>query len=503
MFLKCFPKVSQKLVDMKSIFYLCNNHSPTLFFMATSFGFQLATSPNKKGLYPVVLRITQDRKQKKVRTSLEVKKADWNQRAKNYKHFRSSCPEYAKMNDELRSVIDIYEKKYRSLAKTGRASAQIIVSEIQEGEVDHSFLKYAKERTQDLYDTGSIRNWKKYNGFCNKLESFLKKRRRTDLLFSELTPGLLAKFDTYLHKLPNERNPSQLLHPNTIQVVLNIFKTIVNRAITIDNMMKFEDNPFLKFKYKGVKTVKEKLEVEELEALQNLDLPEGSLIWNCRNYFFFSLYCAGIRAGDFIQLRWMNVSSGGRLHYQMGKNHKDRDLELLPQALDILTHYYKEDAKPTDYIFPMLDNNEPWAAYVTQEDKDKMPADLKRRMFQVIGAKNALINKELHKMKEMAGIDKPISFHISRHSFAKMAKDKGLDNLEVKALLAHSNLATTQRYMGEFDTAHNDAALEKVFLPTETPNEEERLYEQLKKVDTELLKKVLKKLDVSGIRIEI
>lgn len=52
------------------IFYLCNNHSPTLFFMATSFGFQLVTSPNKKGLYPVVLRITQDRKQKKVDTEL-------------------------------------------------------------------------------------------------------------------------------------------------------------------------------------------------------------------------------------------------------------------------------------------------------------------------------------------------------------------------------------------------------------------------------------------------
>lgn len=39
-------------------------------FMATSFGFQLATSSNKKVLYPVVLRITQDRKQKKVDTEL-------------------------------------------------------------------------------------------------------------------------------------------------------------------------------------------------------------------------------------------------------------------------------------------------------------------------------------------------------------------------------------------------------------------------------------------------
>ena len=61
--------------------------------------------------------------------------------------------------------------------------------------------------------------------------------------------------------------------------------------------------------------------------------------------------------------------------------------------------------------------------------------------------------------------------HISRHSFAKMAKDEELDNLEVKALLAHSNLATTRRYMGEFDTAHNDAALEKVFLPTDERSE--------------------------------
>lgn len=464
--------------------------------MATSFGFQLATSPNKKGLYPVVLRITQDRRQKKVRTSLEVKKADWNQKAKNYKHFRSSCPDYVKLNDVLKDIVDTYEKKYRSLAKTGRASAQIIVSEIKEGEVDHSFLQYAKDRTQDLYDTGSIRNWKKYNGFCNKLELFLKKRRRSDLLFSELTPGLLSKFDTFLHKLPNERNPSQLLHPNTIQVVLNIFKTIVNRAITIDNMMKFEDNPFLKFKYKGVKTVKEKLEADELEKLQQLDLEVGSLIWNCRNYFFFSLYCAGIRAGDFIQLRWMNVSSNGRLHYQMGKNHKDRDLELLPQAVEILKYYHREDVRPTDYIFPLLDNNEPWAKFVTQEDKDKMPAELKQKMFESISSKNALINKELKKMRDMAGIEKPVSFHISRHSFAKLAKDKGLDNLEVKALLAHSNLATTQRYMDEFDIARNDAALEKVFETPSSVSEEDRLYEQLSKVDPELLKRVLNRMRI-------
>ena len=80
--------------------------------MATTFGFQLATSPNTKGLYPVILRITQDRRQKKIRTTFEVKKADWNQKAKNYKHFRVSYPDYAKANFALQDLIREYEEKY-------------------------------------------------------------------------------------------------------------------------------------------------------------------------------------------------------------------------------------------------------------------------------------------------------------------------------------------------------------------------------------------------------
>lgn len=51
----------------------------------------------------------------------------------------------------------------------------------------------------------------------------------------------------------------------------------------------------------------------------------------------------------------------------------------------------------------------------------------------------------------------------AKERFAKMAKEKGLDNLEVKALMAHSNLATTQKYMGELDTKQNDDALSRVF----------------------------------------
>ena len=102
--------------------------------MAMTFGFQLVTQPNKKGLYPVVLRITQDRKQKKVRTTFEVKKSDWNQNANYYKHFRQSYPDYAKANAELKKLIERYEEKNRELAKKGESNAEIITLGIKEDE---------------------------------------------------------------------------------------------------------------------------------------------------------------------------------------------------------------------------------------------------------------------------------------------------------------------------------------------------------------------------------
>lgn len=457
----------------------------------TTIGFILANHPNKWGYYPVMLKITKDRKTKRVKTALEVKKADWNQKAKDRKHFRSSCLDYKVKNEMLEDILQQYKEAQKILEKESIASSENIIKRVNDQQTSESFLHYAQERTQEIYDAGGFRNWKKYNDFCGKLQGFLKSRRQSDVTFAEITPSFLSHFDNYLHKLPNKRQPEKLLHQNTIFVVFNVFKTIINRAIAIDEKMKPEQNPFLKFKYKSVKTSREKLDASELAAIEALELPEGSLKWHCRNYFFFSFYCAGIRIGDFLQLRWSNITSEGRLNYQMGKNHKTRDLGLLPEALEILKKYRKPNAKHNDYIFPLLDINSTWAKYATQEEKDSMPPDLKKALFTAISGKSALVNKELAIIAKMAGIEKKVSFHISRHSFAKAAKDRGLDNLEVKELLAHTNLATTQKYMGDFDTARTDAALAKA---VGKGNEVEKALAMLGSLPPEALALVLKKL---------
>lgn len=239
-------------------------------------------------------------------------------------------------------------------------------------------------------------------------------------------------------------------------------RTLVHRAIEV-GIMEASKDPFLVFKYKGVKTTKEKLSDTEMDRIISLELEDGSLIWHCKNYSLFSYYCAGIRAADLIQLRWRNVTENGRLHYQMGKNHKDRDLVLVEQAIEVLGHYHNEHIKPDDCIFPLLDNDAEYAIFITQADKDRMKPELRHQLYQQISDKNALINKYLKKIAEKAEITTNLTMHISRDAFAHITQESGAESSAIKNILVHSNLATTERYMGSFETTKTDDTLRSLF----------------------------------------
>lgn len=430
--------------------------------MAT-FRFELNGRPTKNKTYVVYLRVTVGGKRKLIKTMVEIARpSDFNAKCKGENWIRGGVRDAKVLNAQLADILAKAKETYKELDKEGEVTTVALAKEMNTEVVSPSFLAFARERAQMIYDNGGWRNWRKYCGLINKLDAFRKKRRMADITVADMTVELLTRFDNFLHKWENEREPGTLLHPNTIEVQFNILRTLVHRAIEV-GIMEASKDPFIVFKYKGVKTVKEKLDDSEMERIINLELEEGSLIWQCKNYFLFSYYCAGIRAADLIQLRWGNVTTSGRLHYQMGKNHKERDLLLVEQAIEILRHYQRDDAKATDYIFPLLSNDTEYAGYVTQADKDRMRPELRHKMYQDISSKNALINKYLKKIAEQAEIEKPLSMHISRHSFAHIAQESGAESSAIKNILGHSNLATTERYMGSFDTSKTDETLRNVF----------------------------------------
>lgn len=433
--------------------------------MAT-FRFELNGRPTKNKTYVVYLRVTIGGKRKLIKTSVEINRpSDFNAKCKGENWIRAGVVNSKTLNSQLSDILAKAKVTYKELDKEGEVTTGNLAKEMNTEIVSPSFMDFARERAQMIYDNGGWRNWRKYCGLINKLDAFRKKRRMPDIKVEDLTVDLLTKFDNFLHKWENEREEGKLLHPNTIEVQFNILRTLVHRAIEV-GIMDASKDPFLVFKYKGVKTIKEKLEEDEMQRIIDLELEENTLIWHCKNYFLFSYYCAGIRAADLIQLRWGNVTASGRLHYQMGKNHKERDLVLVQPAIDILQFYKKEDPKPSDYIFPLLSNEAEYAFYITQADKDRMKPDLRHRMYQDVSSKNALINKYLKKIAEQAEIDKPLSMHISRHSFAHIAQNSGVESSAIKDILGHSNLATTEKYMGSFDNTRTDETLRNVFAKT-------------------------------------
>lgn len=458
------------------------------------FNFVLNNKPSKSGKFAIMLRITIKKDRAFMVSGVELKSpANFLPDGKNDSWVHSREADYKKMNKRLKELKDSASETYEELVKLHSTVTPAMIVEQMKPSSDtdktNSFMAFVKNRMADILNAGGFRNWKKYNCFILKLEAYLKQEGKKDLMFDEITPTFISGFTAYLHTLKNERHPEKVLHPNYIQVLMKSFRAMYKAAMDKEHI----EHPISMkaFSATHIETEKEKLNLVEIGLIEALSLEEGSLIWNCRNAFLFSFYCAGIRAGDLLQLRWCNITSDGRLNYQMGKNHKTRDLVLVEQAADILNKYRKPTSKATDFIFPFMDASKPYSSAITQEDRDTLPIELKKRMLNDMAAKNALMNKELKKMAEMAGIKKKVSMHISRHSFAKVAKEEGTDNLHLKELMAHSSIKVTETYMGSFDTKKTDEALQHIFSKKEEATDKEKLLAILEGMDAEQITSLL------------
>ncbi|MGI5846899.1 MAG: tyrosine-type recombinase/integrase [Candidatus Cryptobacteroides sp.] len=458
--------------------------------MATTFSLEVKKTPSSKGRFPVFIRITKDRKHKRIRTSVSISRlTDWNPKgAKNRNWVRSSEKNAEAWNNALEKELEEVTELYR---EDKDASIDSIAYKFKNKDISGSFLLYAKARTQELAEMGKT-NAKHYKTFCNKFEDYLNSVGKKDITFSELSPAIVSGFNSYLQKIHNQKhkNKRRRLHTNYIRTLLAKLRALVNRAIS-EELIADDKYPFKKYPIpKEIETEKEALDESEIQAIVALDYPSGSWLSNTRNAFLFSFYCAGIRVGDLLQLRWSDiVDEGGRLEYSMGKNKKQRNYPLMPQAKAILQQYRKADNKPSDYIFPFLDSS---ADYAKEEDVETMPVDLKKRLFGQIYSKNTLLNRYLKVVAKDAGITKNVSFHISRHSFASLAREKAVPSKVVQEVLAHSSLSTTERYLHSFGRDEVDSALQKVFSPKES--KDEALLDALRELDKDKLTELLNKL---------
>ena len=160
---------------------------------------------------------------------------------------------------------------------------------------------------------------------------------------------------------------------------------------------------------------------------------------------FAVCYACGLRVSELVALKVCNIhGEQSSLQVVQGKGSKDRNLPLSASLLQLLRDYWRA-FRPTDYLFP---GRNPTAAISITS-----------------------VQKVFTKTKAHAAIHKVGGIHSLRHAYATHQLAAGMPIHQLKELLGHTNLKSTERYLhwradsdaSDFDLlaytleGHNDA----------------------------------------------
>jgi integrase/recombinase XerD len=141
---------------------------------------------------------------------------------------------------------------------------------------------------------------------------------------------------------------------------------------------------------------------------------------------FAAAYGAGLRVSEVVALKVGDIDSERMLlRVERGKGGKDRHAMLSPQLLELLRAWWREGRRrslllPGGWLFPGRNPVEPLSA---------------RQLCRVVRA-----------AAQAAGINKRVSPHTLRHSFATHLLEQGVDIRVIQTLLGHAKLDTTALY---------------------------------------------------------
>lgn len=136
----------------------------------------------------------------------------------------------------------------------------------------------------------------------------------------------------------------------------------------------------------------------DIKIISDYKLTPGSEMAIHRDLFLFSYYICGLRLSDILTLKWDNFD-GTNIHYYSRKSKTPSIISLSAEAMTIISkysHYGKKDK----YIFPVL------AGRIDEHNIENI-----NRVTPFI---EKLINTNLNTIARIAGIDKNISYHVSR-----------------------------------------------------------------------------------------
>jgi integrase len=240
-------------------------------------------------------------------------------------------------------------------------------------------------------------------------QDFLKwKYNLTDIDIKLVDHAFITEYEFYLRSERKCANNSAVKYIKNFGKIIRI--CIANRWLTY--------NPFLNYKNK-IKTVdRVYLTTEELQEMANKDMVTDRLT-QVRDIFLFCCF-TGLAYADVKKLRRWDIVTGvdGEqwINIKRQKTDTPSRIPLLPAAVTLIQRYADHPhCENIGRVLPVLSNQK--------------------------------MNAYLKEIADVCGINKPITFHIARHTFATtVTLLNGVPIESVSKMLGHTNIQTTQHY---------------------------------------------------------
>lgn len=245
---------------------------------------------------------------------------------------------------------------------------------------------------------------KKHDSYRLSLMHFKNFYKKDTLLFDKINRNLCQNFADHLI--------GSDIASSTANLYFKKFGAVLNDAVKNEIIMK---NPAKGINIKYSHSKREFLTEEELKILLNTPMQ----VEDTKNAFLFACF-TGLRLSDLRQLKKSDIKEG-YLHIKQQKTEDEMRIKLSEVALNII----KKQTKNGDLVFNLKPKNV------------------------VAGIMTRWIKR--------SGIEKKITFHCSRHTFATMLLTKGADIYAVSKLIGHKDLKTTQIYAKLVDKRKDEA----------------------------------------------
>ena len=372
---------------------------------------QAKNRTNKKNQSPIYCRITLNGIRKQFSTGIHIESIYWNSKKQLVLKTHTTASLYNSLLDNLKSKIN---NAYGVLKLEDNVFSiedildKYLGKEIKKKENILSYYKQYLFKIKKL--VGVDLKESTYNKFVyvgNHLEAFLKwKFRKTDFPLEELSLQFLDDFDYFL-KI--EKKQSQITINKTIQRL----RTPIKQAISEGYL---DRDPFILHKAKTVRKTVIFLTTEELKTFEETVFQQKRLS-TIQDLFIFCCY-TGLAYNEMSNLESKHIIIGfdslNWIQMKREKTQREISIPILPKAQIIIDKYSKNNV----LIFPSISNQK--------------------------------FNSYLKEIADISGINKRLTHHVARKTFASTVLLYNDVPMEiVSELLGHSNMTITQESYGK------------------------------------------------------